>query len=141
MTDSQRPARKRKGRQTIEEQRVDAHVGAQVRLRRKLLGLSQTALANQLGVAFQQVQKYERGVNRISASMLFEISRTLDAPIAYFFDGIAGRDSDATADAPLNAEAIRLMTAFGGIPDPDIRRSLLALARSVAGDDAVPDEA
>jgi len=67
---------------------VDAHVGARVRQRRGEIGLSQERLAQSLGIAFQQVQKYERGVNRISASRLFQIARALDVPVDYFFEGL-----------------------------------------------------
>ena len=67
---------------------VDAHVGLRVRARRMELGISQQRLAQVLGVAFQQVQKYERGLNRISASRLFQISRALDVPVGFFFEGI-----------------------------------------------------
>lgn len=66
---------------------VDLHVGARVRMRRKFLGMSQEGLAETIDLTFQQVQKYERGSNRISASKLYEISRALKAPVAYFFDG------------------------------------------------------
>jgi transcriptional regulator with XRE-family HTH domain len=82
----------------IEERRpipVDLHVGARVRMRRKFLGVSQEKLADALGLTFQQVQKYERGTNRISASKLFEISRFLEAPVAYFFDGLPGAGAEA----------------------------------------------
>ena len=69
---------------------VDLHVGARVRMRRKLLGVSQEKLADALGLTFQQVQKYERGTNRISASKLFEIGRFLQAPVSYFFEDMTG---------------------------------------------------
>src|SRR4029079_10891894 len=75
---------------------VDLHVGARIRMRRKILGVSQERLADDLGLTFQQVQKYERGANRVSASKLYEIARSLQAPISYFFDGLAD---------PLTAEA------------------------------------
>src|SRR3954467_340852 len=65
---------------------VDVHVGARIRLRRTLLGLSQSTLAEQLGLTFQQVQKYERGSNRVSSSRLFDLCRILNVPIAYFYD-------------------------------------------------------
>src|SRR3954464_14725356 len=65
---------------------VDLHVGARIRMRRKILGVSQEKLAEDLGLTFQQVQKYERGANRVSASKLYEIARSLQTPVAYFFD-------------------------------------------------------
>src|SRR3954464_8804994 len=68
---------------------VDMHVGGRVRMRRKLLGVSQEQLADSLGLTFQQVQKYERGANRVSASKLYEIAKTLQVPVSFFFDGLA----------------------------------------------------
>src|SRR5271156_5143452 len=68
---------------------VDLHVGARIRLRRRMQGVSQEKLADALGLTFQQVQKYERGANRVSASKLYEIAAALRAPISYFFDGLA----------------------------------------------------
>src|SRR5579872_1601759 len=65
---------------------VDAHVGTRVRMRRTLLGMSQEKLGDSLGLTFQQVQKYERGANRVGASRLFELSRVLDVPVSFFFD-------------------------------------------------------
>jgi transcriptional regulator with XRE-family HTH domain len=69
---------------------IDTHVGSRVRLRRTLLGMSQEKLGEALGLTFQQVQKYERGVNRIGASRLFDLSRVLDVPIGFFFDDMPG---------------------------------------------------
>lgn len=71
---------------------VDIHVGKMLRLRRKLLGLSQEAVANAVSITFQQVQKYERGVNRISASRLAEFAQVLNVPIVYFFEGLENKD-------------------------------------------------
>src|SRR5919202_7008509 len=90
---------------------IDVHVGSRVRLRRTLLGLSQEKLGDALGLTFQQVQKYERGVNRIGASRLFDLSRVLDVPISFFFDdmpdslaanfgGLPSRRSAGSADQP-----------------------------------------
>jgi transcriptional regulator with XRE-family HTH domain len=76
---------------------IDAHVGARVRLRRQWLKLSQEKLANALGITFQQVQKYERGDNRIGASRLYDMARALDVPVGYFFDGL---DTPEEADRP-----------------------------------------
>jgi transcriptional regulator with XRE-family HTH domain len=70
---------------------VDLHVGGRVRMRRKLLGMSQEHLADALGLTFQQVQKYERGANRVSASKLYDMAKTLQVPVAFFFDGLATR--------------------------------------------------
>ena len=86
---------------------VDLHVGGRVRMRRKLLGVSQEQLADSLGLTFQQVQKYERGANRVSASKLYEIAKTLQVPVSFFFDGLAdpmdGSDGD---EVGLQAERI-----------------------------------
>src|SRR5713226_5149805 len=76
---------------------VDLHVGARIRLRRRMQGVSQEKLADALGLTFQQVQKYERGANRVSASKLYEIAAALHAPVSYFFDGLADPSS---ADGP-----------------------------------------
>jgi len=74
---------------------VDLHVGARIRLRRRMQGVSQEKLADALGLTFQQVQKYERGANRVSASKLYEIAAALKAPVAYFFDGLADPTTDS----------------------------------------------
>ncbi len=125
--------------------RVDEHVGNRVRLRRKLLGLSQTTLGQALGIAFQQVQKYERGTNRISSSTLYAISRVLDVPVSYFFDGLpmpgatapvamqAAANGGRVANDPMrDPEIIRLVAAYYRIEDEDLRKQLLLLIRSVA---------
>lgn len=91
---------------------VDCHVGARVRLRRRAVGMSQAQLAQAIGVTFQQVQKYEQGTNRISASKLFEIARTLGTSVAYYFDGLPGGSASA---AGLEAEAS--LQAFLQTPD------------------------
>lgn len=85
---------------TRERQSEDIHVGERVRLRRRIVGMSQETLAEQIGVTFQQVQKYESGWNRISASRLCAISRSLKAPVAWFFEDITG--GDISARDPLN---------------------------------------
>jgi transcriptional regulator with XRE-family HTH domain len=86
---------------------VDMHVGGRVRMRRKLMGVSQEQLAESLGLTFQQVQKYERGANRVSASKLYEIARTLQVPVSFFFDGLADPMSGAEVDdATRHAEKV-----------------------------------
>src|SRR3954464_2505831 len=86
---------------------VDLHVGARIRMRRKILGISQEKLAEDLGLTFQQVQKYERGANRVSASKLYEIARSLKTPVVYFFDGLndptVSTPKDVVPDASLHA--------------------------------------
>jgi len=122
---------------------VDINVGSRVRLRRNMLGLSQEQLGSALGVTFQQVQKYERGANRIGASRLFEIARVLDVPIAFFFDDVDPVRAPAIADdvgtpAPMlladllrHPEALELVRAYLDIPDPKLRRHVLELAKTV----------
>ncbi len=127
---------------------IDVHVGLQVRLRRKELKISQEKLADTLGLTFQQVQKYERGANRISASKLYEIARSLRVSIAWFFEGLsdpqAGRAAgDAEAEPPPHAhnflmtpEGIDLANAFPRIEDRQVRRKLVDLIRALVEDEA-----
>lgn len=123
---------------------IDAHVGARVRMRRLLLGLSQDKLGEELGVTFQQVQKYERGANRIGASRLFEIARVLTVPVGFFFEGMDSRtqggfaegDQTPLVDDFLNSpEGVSLASAFSRIRDTKVRRRVLELVRSLAGED------
>ena len=119
---------------------VDRHVGERVRARRKQLGLSQDKLAEALGLTFQQVQKYERGVNRISASKLFEAAGALSVDVPFFFDGLpqSGADGVAEPDAPafqaltLTPEDTELLTAFRSIPGKRMRRRVMELVRELA---------
>jgi transcriptional regulator with XRE-family HTH domain len=125
---------------------VDLHVGARVRVRRKMLGLSQEQLADALKLTFQQVQKYERGANRVSASKLYEIAKTLQVPVSYFFDGLAAPAADGRDD--VGEAANRVITAFLSTPEglelaaifPKIgkgrvRRQILDLVRAMADDE------
>jgi transcriptional regulator with XRE-family HTH domain len=124
---------------------VDVHVGSRVRLRRVLLGLSQEKLADRLGLTFQQVQKYEKGTNRISASRLQQISQILEVPISYFYAELPGDlPSEGLSDAPApdfvvdflsNAESLQLMKAFVRIADGRVRRKVVDLVRAIAGED------
>ena len=122
---------------------VDIHVGLQVRLRRKELKISQEKLAETLGLTFQQVQKYERGSNRISASKLYEIARTLRVPISWFFEGLSdpaeGRDDNAQPEATSHAhnflltqEGIDLANLFPRVQPRRVRRRLVELVRALA---------
>jgi transcriptional regulator with XRE-family HTH domain len=129
---------------------VDLHVGGRVRLRRKLIGVSQEQLADALGLTFQQVQKYERGSNRVSASKLYAIARTLGVPIAFFFDGLAdpmdGDQGDETQHASERkvmdflgtSEGLELAKLFPQIRRGLVRRQVLDLVRAMAesSDDA-----
>jgi transcriptional regulator with XRE-family HTH domain len=125
---------------------VDAHVGSRVRLRRMLLGMSQERLGESMGLTFQQVQKYEKGVNRIGASRLFQISKILDVPVQFFFeeapysgDGNAVRrmaepDSEAFILEFLNSrEGLELNRAFVKIGDAKVRKSVVDLVRALSG--------
>jgi transcriptional regulator with XRE-family HTH domain len=119
---------------------VDLHVGARVRMRRKLLGVSQEKLADALGLTFQQVQKYERGANRVSASKLFEIARFLDVPPAYFFDGLAGEPSGAASEDPAEHSLHQFLMTPEGVELASLlpklhakyRRRVLELVRTLA---------
>jgi len=126
---------------------VDLHVGSRIRLRRKILGVSQERLADALGLTFQQVQKYERGANRVSASKLYEIAATLQTQVAYFFEGLAD-PSDASEgevapgterfvqDFLMTPEGLELAGLFPKITRARVRRRVLDLVRSMADDEA-----
>lgn len=128
---------------------VDIHVGQRLRMRRSLLGLSQEKLSEAIGLTFQQVQKYERGTNRISASRLYQFSKILDVPVTYFFDNIAGNDKIAAnklryglsdneqdafsgEDVLSNKETIELVRIYYSIKDPKVRKDLLNMIKSMA---------
>jgi transcriptional regulator with XRE-family HTH domain len=123
---------------------VDTHVGSRVRLRRMLLGMSQERLGESMGLTFQQVQKYEKGVNRIGASRLFQISRILDVPIQFFFEeapnidvsgvrGLAEPDSEVFIIEFLNSrEGLELNRAFVKIVDSKVRKSIVDLVRALS---------
>ena len=132
---------------------VDVHVGGRVRLRRTLLGLSQEKLGEAVGLTFQQIQKYERGANRIGASRLFEFSRILEVPVSFFFDDmpegqtvVDGRIAWGLAEQPqtplepdplTRRETLELVRAYYRIGDPSVRRRLFELTKSLGnGEDA-----
>ena len=117
---------------------IDAQVGNRVRIRRMLIGMSQEKLGDHLGLTFQQVQKYEKGINRIGAGRLFEIARILDVPIDFFYDGV-GTPSDGVGEAraPVmefvsSTEGLQLSLAFMKIKDPKVRKRVLDLVKSLA---------
>jgi transcriptional regulator with XRE-family HTH domain len=131
---------------------VDVHVGGRVRLRRMLLGMSQEKLGEHLGLTFQQVQKYEKGANRIGASRLFELARILGVGVEFFFEDLQGHGNgtenglagpgfaegggeDHLAEFLGSREGIELNRAFLRISDPKSRRAILDLVRSL-GEDA-----
>ena len=124
---------------------IDVHVGSRVRLRRNMLSLSQEKLGEAIGLTFQQVQKYERGANRIGASRLHDLSRVLDVPVSFFFDdmdpvrapaipaGFAEPPTEALEADPLRKrETVELVTAYYRIEDQLIRRRLFDLAKALA---------
>ena len=126
---------------------IDVHVGARVRVRRALLGMTQTNLGDAIGVSYQQMQKYERGTTRISASRLFALSRVFDVPIEYFFDdmppevsasspatekrGRAKKPPSYEPDPMHKQETLELVRAYYKITDPGIRRRLRELAKAI----------
>jgi transcriptional regulator with XRE-family HTH domain len=126
---------------------IDVQVGSRVRLRRNMLGLSQEKLGTAIGLTFQQVQKYERGANRIGASRLHELSRVLDVPVSFFFDdmdpvrapaipgGFAEPPVEAFESDPMRRrETVELVDAYYAIDDAAVRRRLLDLARALAAE-------
>ena len=125
---------------------VDGHVGTRVRLRRMLLGMSQEKLGECLGLTFQQVQKYEKGVNRIGASRLFDLAHVLGVPVQFFYDELGHNDHTPAmagfgerpaetyvVDFLSSREGLELNKAFVRITDPKVRRSVVDLVRSLAG--------
>ena len=116
---------------------VDRHVGLRIRMRRKELGISQERLAEAIGLTFQQVQKYERAANRVSASKLWEMSRVLNTSISYFYEGISDAAEPLGANLPretvqdflLTPEGMELASAFPKIPHGRLRRKILDLVR------------
>jgi transcriptional regulator with XRE-family HTH domain len=121
---------------------VDVHVGSRVRLRRTLLGMSQEKLGDALGLTFQQVQKYERGANRIGASRLYDLSRVLDVPVSYFFEefgdlpaitGLGEASADPYQPNPMmKRETLELVRAYLRIADPQIKRRVFELTKALA---------
>jgi transcriptional regulator with XRE-family HTH domain len=116
---------------------VDVHVGKRVRHRRWMVGMTQQQLAEKVGIKFQQIQKYETGMNRVSASRLWDISEALSVPVAYFFEGMDGAEAAQTADAGQSSlpgdiladkEALELVRSYYAIPENQ-RRRLFELAR------------
>ena len=141
-----RDGKRRGGRPKIDvPSPVDVHVGARVRLRRMLLGMSQERLGNAVGLTFQQIQKYERGANRIGASRLFEMSSVLDVPVQFFFDEMpiepessdyrpmSGEAAVPEQDPMARRETLELVRAYYRIPDAQVRRRLFELAKALAG--------
>ena len=126
---------------------IDKHVGSRVRMRRMMLGMSQEKLGERLGLTFQQVQKYEKGTNRIGASRLQQISAILSVPVSFFFEGAPSgepapeggfRENQAAsyvADFLSTSEGLALNRAFIRIRDTKVRRKIVDLVRAVAGEE------
>ncbi|MEE8203644.1 MAG: helix-turn-helix transcriptional regulator [Alphaproteobacteria bacterium] len=123
---------------------IDIHVGSRVRLRRTLLGMSQEKLGEALGLTFQQVQKYERGVNRIGSSRLYHLSQILDVPVSFFFDDMPpletggapgfreGKAEPFEKDPLVKRETLELVRAYYRITDPSARKRVFELTKAVA---------
>ena len=119
-------------RSTGRSQDIDRHVGARVRERRIMLGLTQQQLADLIGVTYQQAQKYERGINRVSAGRLYEIAQVLSVPVGYFFEGLNGQDSRSIS--PRERMCLELARNFAQIPNERHQEALSQLARVLATD-------
>ena len=127
---------------------IDIHVGSRVRLRRSLLGMSQEKLGTALGLTFQQIQKYERGANRIGSSRLYKLSRILDVPVSFFFEDMPSETADSfggfeeagtrgfSGDMLTRRETIDLLRAYYGIANAEIRRRIYEVAKAVSEDDS-----
>lgn len=128
---------------------IDVHVGARIRLRRTLLGISQTTLADAVGLTFQQVQKYEKGMNRVSSSRLVDVANALDVTIPYFFEEMSASVGEQTPSALMKAgqrplaidnetdplakrETLEFVRAYYKITDPVVRKRVFELTKAVA---------
>lgn len=126
---------------------TDVHVGSRIRLRRNMLGMSQEKLGENLGITFQQIQKYEKGTNRVGASRLQAISNILGVPVSFLFEDAPGQPAtagkgfaeDQTANFALDfcssTEGLQLNRAFVKIQDPKVRRKIIDLVKALAVDD------
>ena len=124
---------------------IDVHVGSRLRMRRMLVGMSQEKLGESLDLTFQQIQKYEKGSNRISASRLYDMSRILDVPVQFFFDDMACSDVANRGKANKQSgsfemieflsspDGAQLVRTFSEIESPEVRRHILDLVKSVSG--------
>ena len=116
---------------------VDTHVGQRIRDKRNERGMSQTEVANALGVTFQQVQKYERGTNRVGASRLFDLSRILSVPVQYFFEGLNNQptpieEEDDNVIHLMKPDTVELVEAYYKVENPQVRRQILSTIRSIS---------
>lgn len=126
---------------------IDVYVGSRVRLRRMMLSMSQEKLGEHLGITFQQIQKYEKGTNRIGASRLQHIATVLEVPVSFFFEDAPGSPQEAAGlaesksenyviDFLSSSEGLQLNRAFVQIKEPKVRRKIVELVREIAGDNA-----
>ncbi|MDA4846300.1 helix-turn-helix domain-containing protein [Hoeflea poritis] len=125
---------------------IDIHVGSRIRLRRTMLGMSQEKLGESLGITFQQIQKYEKGTNRVGASRLQNISSILNVPVSFFFEDAPGdpstgqpgasesSSSNYVVDFLSSSEGLQLNRAFVKIEDPKVRRKIVDLVKALAAD-------
>lgn len=125
---------------------VDVHVGKRLRLRRSILGMSQEAIGKSIGVTFQQIQKYERGINRMGASRLYDFGRALNVPVSYFFEGFgdyvqpdamelsaAENESKVFEHEDINSrETLEIMRVYSRIKSPAVRKRIIELIRAFA---------
>jgi transcriptional regulator with XRE-family HTH domain len=132
---------------------IDVHVGSRVRFRRMLLGMSQEKLGEKLGLTFQQIQKYEKGINRIGASRLFDLAQVLGVPVQFFYEEAPASEQQATMPAGFaeksednsivdflrSRDGLELNKAFVRISDVKARRAIVDLVRSLANDDTKED--
>ncbi|MFZ1815488.1 MAG: helix-turn-helix transcriptional regulator [Rhizobiaceae bacterium] len=126
---------------------IDIHVGSRVRLRRTMLGMSQEKLGEHLGITFQQIQKYEKGANRVGASRLQEIARVLNTPVSFFFEDSPGtpagtasgfgeaESANYVVDFLSSSEGLQLNRAFVKIKDPKVRRKIVEMVRALSDED------
>ncbi|MEO3384832.1 helix-turn-helix transcriptional regulator [Mesorhizobium sp. CAU 1741] len=123
---------------------IDIHVGGRIRLRRNMLGMSQEKLGESLGITFQQIQKYEKGTNRVGASRLQAIASILEVPVSFFFEDAPGGNPQGLAeessttyvvDFLSSTEGLRLNRAFVRISDPKVRSKIIDLVRALADDE------
>ena len=148
MAKKSKPVRRRSRVRRDGPHPVDIHVGSRIRMRRNLLGMNQTALGEALSLTFQQVQKYERGANRVSASRLHEISRIQDVPVAWFFEDMDEATAAATSrvqpgkraawqsptadiDPLAKRESLQLVRAYYRIADPGVRTGVFELTKAL----------
>lgn len=125
--------------------KVDVHVGQRLRVRRSLLGMSQEKLAEAVGITFQQIQKYERGTNRVSAGRLFQFSKILDIPVSYFYEQLASEGAanqglsdngqegfGGVEDIMQKKETLDLVRVYYSIDDEDVRKEMIRFMKSMA---------